>query len=106
MGSCSHFAYWRFIKFSVAPKSTSAIASAHFAMEWTKNRSVIDFRADKYTSPLLPCLISADLIRQPENPHLFPFLSPKHLIPWWSCLSIAALPIPHCPLARGQVGCR
>ena len=64
------------MKFSVAPESTSAIASALFAMEWMKNQSVIDFHADRYTSPLLLCLISADLTRQLENPHLVPYLSP------------------------------
>ncbi len=62
-----------FMKFSVAPESTSAIASALLAMEWMKNRRVIDFHADRYTSPLLLCLINADLIRQWENPHLLPF---------------------------------
>src|SRR5260370_30311102 len=76
IGSCSHFVYLRFIKFSVAPESISAVASALFATEWTKNRSVIDFRAERYTSPLLPCLISADLIRHFENPHLSPSLLP------------------------------
>src|SRR5713226_1542828 len=88
MGSCNHLAYWRFMKFSVAPESTSAIASALFAAEWTKNRSVIDFHAERYTSPLLPCLISADLIRQFENPHLSPSLLPKNLVPRGSCLLI------------------
>ena len=69
------------MKFSVAPESTSAIASAHFAIEWIKNQSVIDFRANKYTSPLLLCLISADLTRQLENPYLGPSLLPKRLAP-------------------------
>src|SRR5580658_672186 len=66
------------MKFSVAPESTRAMASALFAIEWTKNRTVIDFRADIYTLLLLFCLISADLIRQCENPQLglLPFLSP------------------------------
>src|SRR5713226_10363560 len=106
MGSRSHFAYWRFMKFSVAPESTSAIASALFAMEWTKNRSVIDFRAKRYTSPLLPCLISADLIRQLENPHLSPSPLPMHLVPLGSCSSIVVLPRPHYLAVRGLVGCR
>src|SRR5258708_4762020 len=105
MGSCSHFAYWRFMKFSVAPESTSAIASALFATEWTKSRSVIDFRAERYTSPLLPCLISADLIRQFENPHLSPFLSPTCLALGGSCLLIVVLLRPHCLAVWGQVGC-
>src|SRR5712692_8674572 len=94
------------MKFSVAPELTSAIASALFAMEWTKNRSVIDFHADKYTSPLLPCLISADLIRQLENPHLFPSLSPKHLVLGESYSLTAVLLRPRYPLVWGQVGCR
>src|SRR5260221_8652223 len=106
MGSRSHVAYLRFMKFSVAPESTSAIASALFAMEWTKNRSVIDFRAERYTSPLLPCLISADLIRQFENPHLSPSLSPMHLVLGGSCLSVVVLLRPRCLVARGQVECR
>src|SRR5229473_3059703 len=106
MGSCSHFAYLRFMKFSVAPESISAIASALFATEWTKNRSVIDFRAERYTSPLLPCLISADLIRQFENPHLSPSLLPTPLVPGGSCLLVAALSRPRCLLGEGPVGCR
>src|SRR5713226_6021808 len=97
MGSWSHFAYVRFMKFLVAPKSTSAIALARLEMEWIKNQSVIDFRADKYTSPLLLCLISANLIRQWENPHLFPFLWPKRPAPAPSCYSVVALPRPLCP---------
>src|SRR5258708_30832188 len=97
IGSWSHFAYVRFMKFSVAPESTSAIASALLVIEWTKNQSVIDFRVDKYTSPLLLCLISTDLIRQWENPHLFPFLWPKHSTPTLSCYSVAPLLRPLCP---------
>src|SRR5258708_25248090 len=81
------------MKFSVAPELTSATALALFAIEWTKNRSVIDFHANKYTSPLLLCLISTDLIRQLENPHLFPFLLPEHLVLGPSCRLIAALPM-------------
>src|SRR5258707_2204705 len=83
------------MKFSVAPESTSAIASALFATEWTKNRSVIDFRADRYTFPLLPCLISADLIRQFENPHLSPSPSPACLALGGSCLLVVVLQRPH-----------
>src|SRR5258708_39882245 len=106
MGSRSHLAYWRFMKFSVAPESTSAIASALFATEWMKNRSVIDFRAERYTSPLLPCLISADLIRQFENPHLSPSLLLASLVPGGSCLLAAASSRPRCLLGYGPVGCR
>src|SRR5258708_4063507 len=76
------------MKFSVAPESTSAIASALLAMEWTKNRRVIDFRVDRYTSPLLLCLINADLIRLWENPHLLPFLWLRHSTLGPSCYSI------------------
>src|SRR5260221_6480571 len=90
------------MKFSVAPESTSAMASALFAMEWTKNRSVIDFHADKYTSPLLPCLISADLIRQLENPHLFPSLLPGSLVLGSSYCLIAALLKLRCLGPRGE----
>src|SRR5258707_7515528 len=104
MGSCSHFAYWRFIKFSVAPESTSAIASALFATEWTKNRSVIDFHAERYTSLLLLCLISADLIRQFENPHLSPSLLPVHLALGGSCSLIVVLLRPHCLVVWEQAG--
>src|SRR5712692_486958 len=91
------------MKFSVAPESTSAIASALFATEWTKNQSVIDFCAKRYTSPLLPCLISADLIRQFENPHLFPSLSPMHLVLGGSCSSVAALLRLRCLAGWGRV---
>ncbi len=87
------------MKFSVAPESTSAMASALFAMEWTKNQSVIDFRADRYTSPLLLCLISADLTRQLENPHLNPFPSLRRLVLGWLGLIIALLLRPLCLLA-------
>src|SRR5258708_28557530 len=104
IGSRSHFAYLRFIKFSVAPESTSTIALALFAMEWTKNPSVIDFRAERYTSPLLPCLISADLIRQFENPHLSPSPLPVHLVPGGSCLLVAALLRLYCLVAQEPAG--
>src|SRR5258708_8368866 len=106
MGSHSHLAYWRFMKFLVAPESTSAITSALFATEWTKNRSVIDFHAERYTSPLLPCLISADLIRQFENPHLSPSLSPMHLVLGGSCLSVVVLLSLCFLVACGCVECR
>ena len=33
IGSCSHLAYCKFMKFSVAPESTRAMASALFAIE-------------------------------------------------------------------------
>src|SRR5258707_9095870 len=94
------------MKFSVAPESISAIASALFATEWTKNRSVIDFRAERYTSPLLPCLISADLIRQFENPHLSPSLLPACLVLGESCLLAVVSSKPHCLSVEGPVGCR
>jgi hypothetical protein len=69
------------MKFSVAPESTRARDSALFATECIKNLTVIDFRADIYTFPVLLCLISADLIRQRENPRLLPFLWPVPLFP-------------------------
>src|SRR5229473_912301 len=94
------------MKFSVAPESTSAIASALFATEWTKNRSVIDFRAERYTSPLLLCLISADLIRQLENPHLSPSLSLVCPVLGGSCSSTVVLLRLRYPLAWEPVGCR
>src|SRR5258708_5399259 len=104
MGSRSHLAYWRFMKFSVAPESTSAITSALFATEWTKNRSVIDFRAERYTSPLPPCLISADLIRQFENPHLSPSPLPTCLVLWESCLLVVVSPRPHYLVVQRRAG--
>src|SRR6266404_7402495 len=67
IGRFSHFAYWRFRKFSVAPESSRDMVSALFEFEWIKTRTVIDFRADMYTLELLG-LISADLIRLRENP--------------------------------------
>ena len=42
---------------------------------------VIDFLADIYTFESLLCLISANLIRLWENPHLLPFLWPGLLCP-------------------------
>src|SRR5260370_17437114 len=92
------------MKFSVASESSSAIASALFATEWTKNRSVIDFHAERYTSPLLPCLISADLIRQFENPHLSPSLLPTYPALGGSCLSVVVLLRPHYLVAQEQAG--
>jgi hypothetical protein len=46
MGSWRYFAYWRFIKFSVAPESSRAMASALFDFECMKVRMVIDFLFD------------------------------------------------------------
>jgi hypothetical protein len=63
------------MKFLV-PESTRAMALALLAMEWMKNQTVIDFLTDRYTSPVLLCLISANLIRQWENPQLSPFFLP------------------------------
>src|SRR5579863_5354934 len=81
IGSLSHFIYCRFIKFSVAPESTRAIASALFARECIKKWTVIDFLADKYTL-LLFCLTKADLIKLIENPPILPI--PQQAL---SCLS-------------------
>ena len=68
IGSCSHLAYGRLMKFSVAPESSRANASALLDFEYTKNRIVIYFRIDIYTWESVLRLISADLIRQWENP--------------------------------------
>src|SRR5260370_30461941 len=104
MVSCCNFSYCRFMKYSVAPESTRTIVTALFTTEWTKNRSVIDFCAKRYTSPLLPCLISTNLIRQFENPHLSPFFLPTCLAPGGSCLLIVVSLRPHCLTVWGQVG--
>jgi hypothetical protein len=76
-GSClieslRYFVYLRFIKFSVAPKSTNMIDLALFDFECIKKWTVIDFLLDIYTSVVSLCLISADLIRLEENPALLP----------------------------------
>ena len=68
IGNCSHLAYGRLMKFSVAPESSRATASALLDFECMKNRIVIDFRIDIYTWESVLRLISADLIRQWENP--------------------------------------
>ena len=70
MRSFSHLAYNRFMKFSVAPESKRAVASALFATECMKKQTVIDLHADINTSPLLLCLINAKVIRWQENPDL------------------------------------
>ena len=57
----------RFMKFSVAPESSRAIALALFTTECMKKQTVIDLRADINTSLLLLCLINAEVIRQVEN---------------------------------------
>src|SRR5258708_36675010 len=66
MGSLSHFAYERFMKFSVPPESRRAIASALVAIEWMKNRTVINFRADRYTLTPELDLIKAAQFRPSE----------------------------------------
>ena len=68
IGNFNHFAYDKFMKFSVAPESKRAVASALFTTECMKKWIVIDLRADINTSPLLLCLISAEVIRRQENP--------------------------------------
>ena len=68
IGRCKYFAYWRLMKFSVAPESKRAIVSALFDFECIKTCSVIDFLADRNTSWSRYCLSSADLIRHRENP--------------------------------------
>jgi hypothetical protein len=52
------------MKFSVAPESNRATASALFDLKWRKVRMVIDFLFDINTSEVWVCLISADLIKQ------------------------------------------
>ena len=80
------------MKFSVAPESNRAIASALFAIVWIDTHTVIDFLADIYTLLLLFCLISADLIRLWENPALLlcPFLGLIGLFHRWT-LQLARL---------------
>jgi hypothetical protein len=46
IGSCRYLAYFRFMKFSVAPESSRAIVSALFDFECMKVRMVIDFLFD------------------------------------------------------------
>src|SRR5580692_10072623 len=68
MGKCISLAYRILRKFSVAPKSRSAIVSALFLARWMNRCSCIDFRIDKYilSEPVL--LIQAARIRPPKNP--------------------------------------
>jgi len=63
MGSWRYFAYPRFIKFSVAPESIRATASALFDFECIKKCKVIDFLLDIYTFEVCLRLINADLIK-------------------------------------------
>jgi len=56
------------MKFSVAPESMRAIASALFDFECMKKRKVIDFLLDIYTFEVCLRLINADLIKLWENP--------------------------------------
>jgi hypothetical protein len=67
IGSLRYFIYLRFMKFSVAPKSTSVIDLALFNFECMKKQTVINFLLNIYTSVVSLCLISADLIRLEEN---------------------------------------
>jgi hypothetical protein len=64
IGSCRYFAYCRFMKFSMAPKSSSATALALFDFECIKDQMVIDFLFDIHTFVIWVCLISANLIKQ------------------------------------------
>jgi hypothetical protein len=64
IGIWRYFAYSRFIKFSVAPESSRAMASALFDLEWRKVQMVIDFLFDINTFEVWVHLISADLIKQ------------------------------------------
>jgi hypothetical protein len=69
--------YLRFMKFSVAPKSTCVIDSALFDFECMKKQTVINFLLDMYTFVVGLHLISADLIRLEENPVLLPSCQSK-----------------------------
>ena len=60
--------YSRFIKFSVAPESSSTIVSALFDLKCIKMHSIIDFQLDINTSWSRYRLSSADLIRLLQNP--------------------------------------
>jgi hypothetical protein len=68
IGSPVFWAYLMFMKFSVAPESSRAMASALFNLKCIKTRSVIDLWFDINTSWSQYHLISADLIRHLENP--------------------------------------
>ena len=72
------------MKFSVAPESKRAVASALFTTECMKKQTVIDLHADINISPLLFCLISAEVIRRQENP--------DYLRPSWLSLKRSFLP--------------
>jgi hypothetical protein len=64
MGNCRYFAYCRFMKFSIAPESNSAMALALFDFECMKDQMVIDFLFDINTFIIWVHLISANLIKQ------------------------------------------
>jgi hypothetical protein len=64
MGSHRYFAYCRFMKFSIAPESRSAMVLALFDFKCMKDWMVIDFLFDINTSVVWVCLISANLIKQ------------------------------------------
>jgi len=63
MGRPIPAAYFKFMKFSVAPESRRATVSALFRVEWMYKRTVIDFRFDRNTSCTLVLLIEAAPIR-------------------------------------------
>ena len=64
----SHLAYPLLMKFSVAPESKKAEASA-LLLDMCRNTCIdIDWRFDKYTQSELIDLIKAALIRPSENP--------------------------------------
>jgi hypothetical protein len=62
------------MKFSVAPESRRVIASALFDLVCRKVQRVIDFLFDINTFKVWVRLISADLIKQVENPATIPLL--------------------------------
>jgi hypothetical protein len=60
------------MKFSVTPESNRAMALALFDLVCRKVRRVMDFLFDINTFEVWVCLISADLIKQVENPVTIP----------------------------------
>ena len=73
LGSClinswRYLAYWRFMKFFIASKSTNATDSALFNFKCMKKWMVINFLLNINTSKVCLHLISANLIKLCENP--------------------------------------
>ena len=76
-GILSHLAYPSLMKFSVAPESSKAEASA-LLLDVCKNTHIdMDWRFNKYTRSELIDLTKAALIRPSENPVLLPGLADR-----------------------------